>query len=164
MIYLQIRSESKRCNYSAGADLSPPTMPHLAYISLLVRSYDEAIAFYTRIGFTVVEDTFIPSQSKRWVVIRPPQSHTTSSEVAHSSPQTTILLAQASTPEQEKFIGKQSGGRVFLFLATDDFDRDYKRFSEAGVEWVREPKVESYGKVAVWKDLYGNLWDLVEYS
>jgi len=139
-------------------------MPHLAHISLLVRSYDEAIGFYTRLGFTVVEDTFIPSQFKRWVVIRPPQSSSASPESTFSHPQATILLAQASTPEQEKFIGYQSGGRVFLFLATDNFDRDHKRFSEAGVEWVREPKVESYGKVAVWKDLYGNLWDLVEYS
>ncbi|KAH9212012.1 Glyoxalase/Bleomycin resistance protein/Dihydroxybiphenyl dioxygenase [Leptodontidium sp. 2 PMI_412] len=101
-------------------------MPHLAHISLLVRSYDEAIAFYTRLGFTVVEDTFIPSQSKRWVTIRPP--HTPS------------LFTSAS---------QLSGGRVFLFLATDDFDRNYKRFSEAGVEWIREPKVEKYGKVVV---------------
>ncbi|PVH77379.1 glyoxalase/bleomycin resistance protein/dioxygenase [Cadophora sp. DSE1049] len=136
-------------------------MPHLAHISLLVRSYDEAIAFYTRLGFTVVEDTFIPSQSKRWVTIRPPQSPSQSSS---PSSQTTILLAQASTSEQETFIGNQSGGRVFLFLATDDFDRDYKKFNEVGVEWVREPKVEAYGKVAVWRDLYGNLWDLVEYN
>ncbi|KAH6714303.1 glyoxalase/bleomycin resistance protein/dioxygenase [Leptodontidium sp. MPI-SDFR-AT-0119] len=141
-------------------------MPHLAHISLLVRSYDEAIAFYTRLGFTVVEDTFIPSQSKRWVTIRPPHTPSlfaSASQSSSSFSQTTILLAQASTPEQETFIGNQSGGRVFLFLATDDFDRDYKRFSEAGVEWIREPKVEKYGKVAVWRDLYGNLWDLVEY-
>ncbi|KAK0124085.1 hypothetical protein ONS95_009070 [Cadophora gregata] len=146
-------------------------MPYIAHISLLVRSYDEAIVFYTRLGFTVVEDTFIPSQSKRWVVIRPPQTppqsrSQTPSQTSSpsSSSQTTILLAQASTPEQEAFIGNQSGGRVFLFLATDDFERDYKKFCELGVEWIREPKVESYGKVAVWKDLYGNLWDLIEYS
>ena len=153
-------------------------MTHLAHISLLVRDYDEAIAFYTRLGFSVVQDTYIPAQQKRWVVISPPHnsppSHskpenqdeaetTTSTSTAASSQGATILLARAANAEQEAFIGNQSGGRVFLFLATDDFEREFKRFSEAGVEWVRAPKQESYGKVAVWKDLYGNLWDLVEY-
>jgi catechol 2,3-dioxygenase-like lactoylglutathione lyase family enzyme len=117
-------------------------MPYLAHISLIVRQYDEAIAFYSRLGFTVVEDTFIPEQQKRWV----------------------LILARASNAEQEAFIGNQAGGRVFLFLATDDFDRDYQRFSDAGVEWVRPPKIETYGKVAVWKDLYGNLWDLIQHN
>ncbi|OBT63544.1 hypothetical protein VE03_07033 [Pseudogymnoascus sp. 23342-1-I1] len=135
------------------------TMPYLAHISLILRDYDEAIAFYSRLGFTVVEDTFIPEQQKRWVLIQlplPPSSPSASSQGP------TILLARAGNAEQEAFIGNQAGGRVFLFLATDDFDRDYKRFSEAGVEWVRPPKVEAYGKVAVWKDLYGNLWDLIQ--
>lgn len=151
------------------------TMPYLAHISLIVRDYDEAIAFYARLGFTVVEDTFIPEQQKRWVLIQPPtctpQPSSTStvpeSEASRSplasSEGASILLARASNTEQETFIGNQAGGRVFLFLATDDFDRDYKLFSDAGVEWVRPPMVEAYGKVAVWKDLYGNLWDLVQH-
>ena len=137
-------------------------MPYIAHVSLIVRDYDEAIAFYTKLGFTLVEDKFIPEQNKRWVVIRPPASP--SSQSHGKSEGATILLAQASTPEQEAFIGNQAGGRVWLFLATDDFERDYKHFCERGVEWVRKPKVEAYGKVAVWKDLYGNLWDLIEYS
>ena len=164
-------------------------MTYLSHISLLVRDYDEAIAFYSRLGFQLVQDTYIPEQQKRWVVIRPPSSdspspHSSDSIPAKqqpsqsnlenrqgatppspaSSPQgATILLARAANAEQEAFIGNQSGGRVFLFLATDDFEREFKRFSEAGVEWVRPPKQEVYGKVAVWKDLYGNLWDLIQY-
>lgn len=161
-------------------------MPFLAHISLVVRDYDEAIAFYSRLGFTVVEDTFIPEQQKRWVIIQPPlpppqpirtlpvpateapnetvQQVPTSRSALASSQAASILLARASNAEQEAFIGNQVGGRVFLFLATDDFDRDYKSFSDAGVEWVRPPKIEAYGKVAVWKDLYGNLWDLIQYN
>jgi len=161
------------------------TMPYLAHISLLVRDYDEAIAFYSRLGFEVVEDTFIPEQQKRWVMIRPPPpqplTSSASDEVQTESPDkkvkqepasksalassqgATILLARPSNAEQEAFIGNQTGGRVFLFLATDDFERDYKRFSDAGVEWARPPKTEAYGKVAVWKDLYGNLWDLIQH-
>ena len=160
-------------------------MPYLAHISLIVRDYDEAIGFYSRLGFEVVEDTFIPDQQKRWVTIRPPTSQppsSSSSTVEQIEPQNkrmeqepssnsasasskgaTILLARPSNLEQEAFIGNQSGGRVFLFLATDDFESDFKRFQEAGVEWVRPPKIEAYGKVAVWKDLYGNLWDLIQY-
>lgn len=139
-------------------------MPYLAHVSLVVREYDEAIAFYSRLGFTVVEDTFIPEQQKRWVLIQPPLPDSQSGSSSSSSSQgPTILLARASNAEQEAFIGNQAGGRVFLFLATDDFDRDYKRFSDAGVEWVRPPKIEAYGKVAVWKDLYGNLWDLIQH-
>jgi catechol 2,3-dioxygenase-like lactoylglutathione lyase family enzyme len=160
-------------------------MPHLAHISLLVRDYDEAITFYSRLGFELVEDTVIPEQQKRWVTIRMPPSPMPSSG-ASAEPQTkppiekaerelkslsgqasllgaTILLARPSNAEQEAFIGNQAGGRVFLFLATDNFERDYNLFSDAGVEWVRPPKVEEYGKVAVWKDLYGNLWDLIQY-
>jgi catechol 2,3-dioxygenase-like lactoylglutathione lyase family enzyme len=157
-------------------------MPFLAHISLLVRDYDEAITFYSRLGFEVVEDTFIPKQQKRWVIIRPPpppqplsserqtespdetvKQEPTSRSVLASSQSATILLARPSNAEQEAFIGNQAGGRVFLFLATDDFERDFKRFSDAGVEWARPPKIETYGKVAVWKDLYGNLWDLIQY-
>ena len=134
-------------------------MPNLAHISLIVRDYDEAIAFYSKLGFELVEDTFIREQQKRWVVIRPPSSSPQSSSASAGA---TILLARASNAEQEAFIGNQCGGRVFLFLSTDDFDRDFEWFSDAGVEWVRTPKVETYGKVAVWKDLYGNLWDLIQ--
>lgn len=140
------------------------SMPHLAHISLLVRDYDEAIAFYTRLGFELVEDTFIQDQNKRWVVIRPASDGGLDRSTAtQSHTAATILLAQASNTEQASFVGNQTGGRVFLFLASDDFDRDYKHFSDAGIEWVRAPKVETYGKVAVWKDLYGNLWDLIQY-
>ncbi len=126
----------------------------IAHIALVVRDYDEAIAFYTqKIGFVLLEDTFQPDQDKRWVVIAP----------ANSSG-ATILLARASSLEQEAFIGNQAGGRVFLFLATDDFWRDYNAMLEKGVEFVREPKTLDYGTVAVFKDLYGNLWDLIEYA
>jgi catechol 2,3-dioxygenase-like lactoylglutathione lyase family enzyme len=131
-------------------------MPHLAHIALIVRDYDEALAFYVgKLGFTLVEDTYQPDQDKRWVTIRPPGAP------AHA---TTILLARAATDEQARFVGNQSGGRVFLFLATDDFDRDHTAFTAAGVEWVRPPLVQSYGKVAVFTDLYGNLWDLIEFA
>ncbi|MTI49923.1 VOC family protein [Sporosalibacterium faouarense] len=124
----------------------------IVHIALVVRDYDEAIEFYTeKLDFTLVEDTYQPEQNKRWVVVSPP-----------GSIGTTILLARASKPEQELFIGNQSGGRVFLFLNTDDFWRDYKRMVERGIEFVREPKEAPYGTVAVFKDLYGNLWDLVE--
>jgi len=131
-------------------------MPHLAHIALLVRDYDEALAFYIgKLGFTLVDDTPVPEQNKRWVVIRPPNAPGNA---------TTILLARAATPEQARFIGDQAGGRVFLFLATDDFDRDFAAFTAAGVEWVRPPAVQPYGKVAVFRDLYGNLWDLVQFA
>lgn len=130
-------------------------MPHLAHIALVVRDYDEALAFYVgKLGFILVEDTYQPEQDKRWVTIRPPGAPDNA---------TTILLARASTPEQEAFIGNQAGGRVFLFLATDNFEREYAAFTAAGVEWVRPPVVQPYGKVAVFADLYGNLWDLVEF-
>jgi catechol 2,3-dioxygenase-like lactoylglutathione lyase family enzyme len=126
----------------------------IVHVALVVRDYDEAIEFYTRkLGFTVVEDTYQPQQDKRWVLIAPPGS---------SGP--TVLLARASTAEQERFIGNQAGGRVFLFLSTDDFWRDFNRMTSLGVAFVRAPKVESYGTVAVFRDLYGNLWDLLEWS
>lgn len=124
----------------------------IVHIALVVKEYDEAIEFYTkRLNFTLVEDTYQPEQDKRWVVISPP-----------GSVGTTILLAKASKTEQELFIGNQAGGRVFLFLNTDDFWRDYNEMIESGIEFVREPKEQSYGMVAVFKDLYGNLWDLLE--
>jgi len=126
----------------------------IAHIALVVHDYDEAIEFYTQtLHFTLVEDIYQPGQEKRWVVVAPP-----------GSTGTTILLARASKPEQEPFIGNQAGGRVFLFLQTDDFWRDYNEMVGKGITFVREPKVEEYGTVAVFKDLYGNLWDLIEFS
>ena len=126
----------------------------LALTALLVRDYDEAIAFYTgKLGFTLVEDTYQPEQDKRWVVVAPA-----------GSSGTTLLLARASTPEQAQFIGDQAGGRVFLFLRTDDFWRDYDRMTAAGVRFVRPPNVAAYGTVAVFEDLYGNRWDLIEHD
>ena len=128
----------------------------LAHIALIVRDYDEAIAFYCDVlGFTLVADEVQAEQDKRWVLIRPP-----------GAPEgaTTILLARASTPEQARFIGNQAGGRVFLFLATDDFWRDYRAMQAKGIEFVRDPLAAPYGTVAVFVDLYGNRWDLVEFS
>ncbi|KEF54044.1 uncharacterized protein A1O9_09839 [Exophiala aquamarina CBS 119918] len=127
-------------------------MPHLAHISLVVRDYDEALEFFvTKLGFTLVEDKQEPN--KRWVTIRPPGAPPEA---------TTILLARASNPEQSAVVGDQTGGRVFLFLETDNFQRDYDRFTMNGVEWVRPPTKMDYGIVAVFKDLYGNQWDLIE--
>jgi len=127
----------------------------IAHIALVVADYDEAIAFYCgRLGFELVEDAYQPEQDKRWVVVRP----------AGGLSGATILLARASKPEQQPFVGNQAGGRVFLFLATDDFVRDFAHFSSVGVEFVREPKTMDYGQVAVFKDIYGNLWDLVEFA
>lgn len=124
----------------------------IIHIALVVKDYDEAIEFYTKkLNFTLVEDTYQPEQDKRWVVVAPPGSN-----------ETTLLLARASKPEQEKYIGNQTGGRVFLFLNTDDFWRDYNDMVSKGIKFIREPKTESYGTVAVFEDLYGNLWDLLE--
>jgi len=126
----------------------------IVHMALVVRDYDEAIEFYTKIlHFTLVEDTYQPEQDKRWVVVAPP-----------GSDGATLLLARASKPEQEAFVGNQTGGRVFLFLNTDNFWRDYNEMIERGVKFVREPKTESYGIVAVFEDLYGNLWDLLQYN
>ena len=123
----------------------------IVHVALVVRDYDEAIEFFTKkLDFLLVEDTHQPEQDKRWVVVAPPGSTGTS-----------LLLARASKAEQEAFVGNQTGGRVFLFLNTDDFWQDYQMMVLRGIEFVREPKVESYGTVAVFKDLYGNLWDLV---
>jgi len=125
----------------------------IAHVALVVKDYDESIAFFTKkLNFTLVEDTYQPEQDKRWVVVSPPGSSGTS-----------LLLARASTPEQEIFVGKQSGGRVFLFLSTDDFWRDYNDMIAKDIHFVREPKMADYGTVAVFEDLYGNLWDLLEY-
>ena len=125
----------------------------IAHVALVVRDYDEALDFYVgRLGFELVEDTYQPEQDKRWVVIAPP-----------GSTGATLLLARASTPEQATRVGDQTGGRVFLFLRTDDVRRDYERFLAAGVEFVRPPAEQPYGTVAVFVDLYGNRWDLLQY-
>lgn len=126
----------------------------IVHIALVVKDYDEAIEFYTKkLNFTLIEDTYQPEQDKRWVVVAPPGSNGA-----------TILLARASNSIQEEFIGNQAGGRVFLFLKTDDFWRDYNEMVSKGIEFVREPKEQDYGTVAVFKDLYGNLWDLIQFS
>jgi catechol 2,3-dioxygenase-like lactoylglutathione lyase family enzyme len=125
----------------------------IVHVALIVRDYDEALAFYVgKLGFQVVEDTDQPGQHKRWVVVSPPGSGGTS-----------LLLARASKPEQAPFIGNQAGGRVFLFLRTDDFWRDYHRMVASGIRFVRPPSEEPYGTVAVFEDLYGNRWDLLQY-
>ncbi|KQV54439.1 MULTISPECIES: VOC family protein [unclassified Duganella] len=124
----------------------------IVHIALVVRDYDEAIDFYVNtLGFELLDDTYQAEQDKRWVVVAPP-----------GGSGTTILLARASRPEQEPFVGNQAGGRVFLFLNTDDFWRDFERLKAKGVRVVREPKQQDYGMVAVFADLYGNLWDLLQ--
>jgi len=124
---------------------------HIAHLTLVVKNYDEAIAFYTQqLSFTLVEDTVL-SDAKRWVRVAPPGSNGCC-----------LLLAKAADEAQESRIGNQTGGRVFLFLYTDDLERDYRQMKEKGVTFVREPVKEVYGTVAVFKDLYGNLWDLLE--
>ncbi|WP_322507439.1 VOC family protein [Anaerolinea sp.] len=123
---------------------------HLAQIALLVRDYDEAIAFFTqKMGFVLVEDTPLTPE-KRWVRVCPPGG------------ETCLLLARAAIPEQQAFLGKQGGGRVFLFLHTDDFWRDYHAMRAQGVHFLEEPRHEPYGTVAVFEDLYGNRWDLIQ--
>lgn len=124
----------------------------IVHIALVVKDYDEAIEFYVgKLGFDLLEDTLQPAQNKRWVVIAPPGSRGTA-----------ILLAEATKPEQSQAIGNQTGGRVFLFLNTDDFWRDYRHMQSVGVKFIREPKEEDYGLVAVFEDLYGNRWDLLQ--
>ena len=124
---------------------------YIAHMALVVADYDEAIEFYTRkLNFTLIEDTVL-SDDKRWVLVAPP-----------GAKETCLLLAKAADAEQQSRIGNQTGGRVFLFLYTDDLKRDYEQMKDRGVVFVREPVTEAYGTVAVFKDLYGNLWDLLE--
>ena len=123
----------------------------LAIVALVVRDYDEAIDYYTRVlGFTLVEDRDMPAENKRWVVVTPGEGG------AH------LLLARASNDAQRTRIGDQTGGRVFLFLHTDDFRRDFDAYRAAGVRFLGDPRVEPYGKVAVFEDMYGNRWDLIQ--
>jgi catechol 2,3-dioxygenase-like lactoylglutathione lyase family enzyme len=125
---------------------------HLALTSLVVRDYDEALAFYVgTLGFDLIEDSYVAEQDKRWVVVAPP-----------GAVESRLLLARAAGEEQSSRIGNQTGGRVFLFLYTDDFWRDYEAYRSRGVTFVREPKTEPYGTVAVFRDPYGNLWDLLQ--
>jgi catechol 2,3-dioxygenase-like lactoylglutathione lyase family enzyme len=136
-----------------GAD-DPPVVAGqtIGQLALVVRDYDEAIHFYVNVlGFSLIEDRVIPAQGKRWVVVAP-----------RGSIGSRLLLARAVDDEQASRIGNQTGGRVFLFLYTDDFWRDYHAYKARGIIFVREPKAESYGTVAVFKDLYGNLWDLLQ--
>lgn len=126
----------------------------ISRVALVVDDYDKAIAFFTtKLDFELLEDIFVPEQNKRWVTVAPPNSNGTA-----------LVLARASDAEQERSIGNQTGGRVFLFLSTDDFWRDHARFEERGIKFVRAPAEYDYGTVAVFTDLYGNLWDLVEYK
>ena len=136
-----------------GADDRPVVAGQtIGQMALVVRDYDEAIAFYVDVlGFALIEDTAIPAQGKRWVVVAP-----------RGSTGSRLLLARAVDDVQASRIGNQTGGRVFLFLQTDDFWRDFHAYKSRGVIFVREPKVESYGTVAVFRDLYGNLWDLLQ--
>jgi len=125
---------------------------YLGLVSLVVRDYDEAIAFYVeKLGFTLTEDTYQPAQDKRWVVVSPP-----------GAKESRVLLARATSEHQASRVGDQTGHRVFLFLYTDDFWRDFHAFKDKGVTFVREPKPEEYGMVAVFQDLYGNQWDLIQ--
>lgn len=127
---------------------------NIAHIAIVVRDYDEAIDFYVnKLGFLLVEDSYQAEQDKRWVIVKPKGDGSAS-----------LLLARASSPHQEEYIGDQAGGRVFLFLRTDDFWRDHAALLEKGIEFIREPKEADYGIVAVFKDLYGNLWDLVQFT
>ncbi|QFI36535.1 VOC family protein [Moritella marina ATCC 15381] len=126
----------------------------IIHVAIVVKDYDEAIDFYVnKLKFELIEDTYQAEQDKRWVVVSPPGSNGV-----------TLLLARASKPEQDDFVGNQSGGRVFLFLSTDDFWRDYNRMVSDGIKFIREPQEQDYGTVAVFEDLYGNLWDLLQLS
>jgi catechol 2,3-dioxygenase-like lactoylglutathione lyase family enzyme len=125
----------------------------IAHIALVVKDYDEAIEFYTKkLNFTLVEDTLL-SQTKRWVLVKP-----------SGSDGTALLLAKAANDDQRSRVGNQTGGRVFLFLHTDDFWRDYERLKGENINFIREPAEEEYGTVAVFEDLYGNLWDMIQPS
>ncbi|CAM3354145.1 VOC domain-containing protein [Shewanella violacea] len=142
------RAELHLCRISRKDELKQS----IVHIALVVNDYDEAIDFYVnKLKFELVEDTYQSEQDKRWVVVSPPGSNGV-----------TLLLARASKPEQSDFVGNQAGGRVFLFLNTDDFWRDYNRMLSEGIKFIREPKEQDYGTVAVFEDLYGNLWDLLQ--
>jgi catechol 2,3-dioxygenase-like lactoylglutathione lyase family enzyme len=134
-------------------DQRPTAMPQsIALVALVVRDYEEALAFYVgTLGFELVEDTPVPEQNKRWIVISPPGAR-----------ESRLLLARAASDHQRSRIGDQTGGRVSFFLATDDFERDFALYNARGVTFVRPPKNEPYGRVAVFEDLYGNRWDLIE--
>lgn len=124
----------------------------IGQVAIVVRDYDEAIDFYVKLlGFSLIEDTYLPAQDKRWVIVAPP-----------GAAESRVLLAQAVGEAQLSRVGNQTGGRVFLFLFTDDFWRDFNAYKAKGIEFIREPKNEPYGIVAVFKDLYGNLWDLLQ--
>jgi len=124
----------------------------IALVSLIVRDYDEALAFFVgKLGFVLIEDSYVPAQDKRWVVVAPPGGGGAQ-----------LLLARASNETQRTRMGSQTGGRVFLFLYTDDLARDVERYKAAGIIFVREPREQPYGTVAVFEDLYGNLWDLLQ--
>jgi catechol 2,3-dioxygenase-like lactoylglutathione lyase family enzyme len=124
---------------------------HIAYVALVVRDYDEAKAYYRGVlGFELIEDTAFPD-GKRWVLVAPPGSR-----------ETRLLLARAATPEQAKRVGDQTGGRVFLFLHTDNFWRDFRAMQEKGVKFCEQPRKESYGVVVVFEDLFGNRWDVLQ--
>jgi catechol 2,3-dioxygenase-like lactoylglutathione lyase family enzyme len=139
---------------STANDRRIPIRQSIGQVALVVREYDEAIDFFVgALGFSLVEDSYIPDRDKRWVVVAPP-----------GSPDSRLLLARAVGEEQSSRIGNQAGGRVFLFLYTDDFWRDYHAYKAKGIVFVRAPKVERYGTVAVFRDLYGNLWDLFQPS
>ncbi len=126
-------------------------MQNIAHISLVVADYDEAISFYTKkLHFVLIEDTVL-SETKRWVTIAPPRSEGC-----------TLLLAKAATEEQQRCIGNQAGGRVFLFLHTDNFQKDYQNLVDNNVTIIREATQEPWGRVAIFADLYGNKWDLIE--
>ena len=126
----------------------------LVHVAVVVKDYDEAIAFYTQVlSFELLEDIYLPEQDKRWVLVSPPGGNGAA-----------VLLARASDQNQQAFVGNQSGGRVFLFLSTDDFWRDYRQMLANGVNFIREPVEQAYGTVAVFGDLYGNLWDLIEHK
>ncbi len=125
----------------------------IAHIALVVEDYDEAVAFYTqKLGFDLLEDTTL-SDTKRWVLVAPKNTNGSA-----------LLLAKAANEAQKARVGNQAGGRVFLFLETDDFWRDFNSYTQSGIRFVREPVIESYGTVAVFEDLYGNLWDLIEHK
>jgi catechol 2,3-dioxygenase-like lactoylglutathione lyase family enzyme len=124
----------------------------LGQVAIVVRDYDEALGFYVgTLGFSLIEDSYVPEQDKRWVLVAPP-----------GATESRLLLARATNEEQTSRIGNQTGGRVFLFLFSDDFWRDFHAYKSRGVVFVREPREEAYGTVAVFQDLYGNFWDLLQ--